>query len=85
LTFQPTVRFSILSVALGGFSKMQVVLTVPKLACGACIDTIAQAVRQLDPQAQVEGDPKTKQVRVTSERPVGDLRQALTQVGYPPA
>lgn len=64
---------------------MQVVLTVPKLACGACIDTIAQAVWQLDPQAQVEGDPKTKQVRITSGRSVGDLRQALTQVGYPPA
>lgn len=64
---------------------MQVVLTVPKLACAACVDTIVQAVRQLDPQAQVEGDPKTKQVRITSERSVGDLRQALAQAGYPPA
>lgn len=30
---------------------MQVVLTVPKLACSACVETIAQAVRQRDPQA----------------------------------
>ncbi len=64
---------------------MQVVLTVPKLACSACVDTITQAVRQRDPQAQVEADPKTKQVRITSEQPESVWRQVLAQVGYPPA
>ncbi|MFS8881239.1 heavy-metal-associated domain-containing protein [Synechococcus sp. H55.11] len=64
---------------------MQVVLTVPKLACSACVDTITQAVRQRDPQAHVEADPKTKQVRITSERADSDWRQVLAQVGYPPA
>ncbi|MCF2970331.1 heavy-metal-associated domain-containing protein [Synechococcus sp. Nb3U1] len=63
---------------------MQTALTVPKLACLACVETITQAVQQLDPQAHVQADPKTKQVVITSERPVSDLRQALIQVGYPP-
>ncbi|MCJ2542388.1 heavy-metal-associated domain-containing protein [Thermostichus vulcanus] len=64
---------------------MQTALTVPKLACSACVETVTKAVQQLDPQAQVQADPKTKQVVITSERPVSDLRQALTQAGYPPA
>ncbi|MEN9221925.1 MAG: heavy-metal-associated domain-containing protein [Thermostichus sp. HHBFW_bins_43] len=64
---------------------MQTALTVPKLACSACVETVTQAVRQLDPQAQVEADPKTKRVVITSERSADDLRQALIQVGYPPA
>jgi len=64
---------------------MQVVLTVPKLACSACVETIAQAVRRRDPQAQVEADPKTKQVRILSAQTDTDWRQVLAQVGYPPA
>ncbi len=64
---------------------MVVVLTVPGLACSACVDTVTQAVRQQDPQAQVEADPKTKQVRIISEQIDTDWRQVLAQVGYPPA
>ncbi|MFS8867834.1 heavy-metal-associated domain-containing protein [Synechococcus sp. H65.1] len=64
---------------------MVVVLTVPGLACSACVDTVTQAVRQRDPQAQVEADPKTKQVRIISEQIDTDWRQVLAQVGYPPA
>ncbi len=64
---------------------MVVVLTVPRLACSACVETITQAVRQRDPQAQVEADPKTKQVRIISEQIDTDWRQVLAQVGYPPA
>jgi copper chaperone len=49
------------------------------------VETIAQAVRQRDPQAQVEADPKTKQVRILSAQTDTDWRQVLAQVGYPPA
>ncbi|MGQ9838075.1 MAG: heavy-metal-associated domain-containing protein [Cyanobacteriota bacterium] len=64
--------------------RMQTTLTVPKLACSACVETVTKAIQQLDPQAQVQVDPKTKQVVITSEHPVSDLRQALAQAGYPP-
>ncbi len=64
---------------------MQTVFTVPKLACSACVETISQAIRQRDPQAQLEADLKTKQVVISCGCSPEELRQVLTQVGYPPA
>lgn len=39
---------------------------VPTIACGGCIDTIAAAVRDRDPDATVTGDVATKQITVAS-------------------
>lgn len=39
---------------------------VPTIACGGCLDAIAAAVRDRDPQATVTGDVATKQVTVES-------------------
>jgi copper chaperone len=59
-------------------------LVIPKLACGACVETVTQAVQALDQAAQVQGDPATKAVVITSTAPEAQIRAALTQAGYPP-
>ncbi|WP_017720503.1 heavy-metal-associated domain-containing protein [Kamptonema formosum] len=58
-------------------------LTVPKMACSACVDTIAKAVRTVDAGATVQADPKTKLVRVETEAPAAAIQAAIAAAGYP--
>jgi copper chaperone len=58
-------------------------LTVPKLACSACVATVTKAVHALDATAQVQADPKTKQVLITSTQPEAAVRHVLATAGYP--
>lgn len=60
-------------------------LTVPKLACSDCVDTITRAVKTVDPDATVQAEPKTKQVVITTQAPATDIKDTLAQVGYPAA
>ena len=60
-------------------------LTVPDMACGACVATITQAIQGLDPGAQVQADPATKQVQVVTAVAMGPVRSAIEQAGYHPA
>lgn len=39
---------------------------VPTIACGGCVDAIAAAVRDRDPQATVTGDVAAKRITVES-------------------
>jgi copper chaperone len=72
---------------------MALKLTVPKLACSACVETVTKAILGLDSQARVQGDPKTKIVAVelstafvnVTDRPQALIHQALETVGYPVA
>lgn len=64
-------------------NAMSLEFVVPKLACGACVNTVTQAIHTLDPQATVEADPKTKQVLITSTQPESALREVLSGAGYP--
>ncbi|MDX2273183.1 MAG: heavy-metal-associated domain-containing protein [Cyanobacteriota bacterium] len=75
-------NLSLLKTLFTGFMALQ--FHVPKLACGACVATVTQAIQKLDPQAVVQADPKTKQVIVTSQQPEGQIRQTLAAAGYPP-
>ncbi len=63
---------------------MSLTLTIPKLACAACVATVTQAIQAVDSHAEVSGDPGTKQVRVMTTRDPDEIRQVLVQVGYPP-
>ncbi len=58
--------------------------TVPKLACQVCVGNVTKAVQELDENATIDADPKTKLVKVTSDRPEVNLRDVLTAAGYPP-
>jgi copper chaperone len=61
---------------------MALELTVPNMACSACGDTIARAIKTIDPQAIVQTDPKTKLVNIETQADEAAIKQAITTVGY---
>ncbi|NJK99719.1 MAG: heavy-metal-associated domain-containing protein [Spirulinaceae cyanobacterium RM2_2_10] len=61
---------------------MPLLLTVPDLACSACVANVTQAVQAVDASAQVTADPKTKQVSIVSTAAVAAIESAIAQAGY---
>lgn len=61
---------------------MTIQLTVPNLACSACVDTVTQAIQAIDATAQVNADPKTKQVNITTAAAETEIKQAIAAAGY---
>lgn len=59
-------------------------LLIPDLSCGHCVRSVTEAALALDPQARVQADPATKQVRVETTADAAALRAALTAAGYRP-
>lgn len=55
---------------------------VNDMTCGHCAGRIEQAVKQLDPQAQVQIDLAVKEVRVHSGLEPIALQKAIEQAGY---
>jgi len=64
---------------------MTLQLTVPKLACSACVNTITKAVKTVDPNATVQAEPKTKQVSVKTQASETAIKEAIAAAGYPSA
>lgn len=58
-------------------------LQVPSMACSACVETITQAIQEIDAAAAVDADPKTKAVQVTTEQSEAAVRDAIANAGYP--
>lgn len=61
---------------------MEQVFIVSGMSCGHCERAITQAVKQVDPQAQVQIDRSLEQVRIQSEQSRTLLAQAITDEGY---
>jgi copper chaperone len=57
-------------------------LKVHNMACSACADTIAQAVKAIDPAASIQADPKSKQVTIDTEAQETTIREAIVAAGY---
>ena len=64
---------------------MTIQLRVPGMACGSCGKTITKAIQSIDPQAEVQTDPKSKQVTVESNASESSVREAIAAAGYPAA
>ncbi|MBE9007210.1 heavy-metal-associated domain-containing protein [Fortiea sp. LEGE XX443] len=62
---------------------MTLQLTIPKLACSACINTINIAIQKVDATATVQADTKTKTVSVETQASETAIKEAITSVGYP--
>jgi copper chaperone len=58
---------------------------LPDMSCGHCVGTVTKTVQQLDPQARVEIDLPSQQVRIESNQDRAALAAALDEAGYPPA
>lgn len=57
-------------------------VTVPDMACGACVSTITQAVQAVDPSAEVKTDLGSKAVDITASVTAEALTEAIQQAGY---
>lgn len=61
---------------------MQQTFTVTGMTCGHCEKAVTQAIRTLDPQAQVMIDRSQNRVEVESGQPRGALAAAIAEEGY---
>ena len=59
--------------------------TVPEMSCGHCVGAVTQALKAVDPAAQVDVTLADKKVRVQSTLERQVLAQALSEAGYEPA
>ncbi len=57
-------------------------LLVKTMTCGSCARHITQAVKALDPDAQLTIDIPARKVSIDSTQPVGDLVKAIEAVDY---
>ena len=57
-------------------------LNVTGMTCGHCVRAVTQAVRTLDPQADVQVDLASKRVRVEGHTSAGEIIAALGVAGY---
>lgn len=57
-------------------------LTVPKLACSACVNAITKVIQTLDSTASVQANPKTKLVSKTQASETA-IKEAIAAAGYP--
>jgi copper chaperone len=56
--------------------------TVTGMTCGHCEKAVVQAVKQLDPQAQVTADRTQNKVEVNSTQPREAVAAAIAEEGY---
>ena len=64
---------------------MTLQLTVPKLACSACVNPITKAVKTVDPNAKVQAEPKNKLVLIETQADQTAIKEAIAAAGYPTA
>ena len=61
---------------------MQQIITVTGMTCGHCEKAVTQAIRSIDPQAQVTIDRTQNRVEVESSQPRETLAGAIAEEGY---
>jgi copper chaperone len=57
-------------------------VTVPDMACGACATTIAEAVKAIDPTAEVKTNLEAKAVEIQASVSADALTEAIQKAGY---
>lgn len=61
---------------------MKLQLKVPDITCGGCVNAVSNAVKTVDANAIVQGDPKTKIVLVETQATETAVKAAITKAGY---
>ena len=56
---------------------------IPILTCGGCAKSVTRALLSVDPQARIETDPPTREVRVDSALEESLFLAVLSEAGYP--
>ena len=55
---------------------------VQGMSCGHCVNAVTQAVRSVDPQAEVKVDLATGEVQVVSQQDHAAIARAIEEEGY---
>jgi copper chaperone len=58
-------------------------LNVPDMSCGHCVGAITQAIKAVDPAAEVKTDLASKTVMVDTQAAPEKIRHAVDDAGYP--
>lgn len=61
---------------------MQYTFQVTGMTCGHCEKAVTRAIRQIDPQAEVQIDRSQNKVEVQSQQPREALARAIAEEGY---
>jgi copper chaperone len=61
---------------------MKQTFQVEGMSCGHCVSAVTQAVKSVDPGAEVKVDLGSGQVEVQSESDRAELAQAIQEEGY---
>jgi copper chaperone len=62
---------------------MKLQFKVPEMTCGGCVSNITRAIKTVDANANVQGDPQTKIVLVETKSSEPEIKAVLAQAGYP--
>jgi len=61
---------------------MAIALTVPSIVCEGCVDTVTQAIKQVDAGAKVDISLTTKRVVVATEASFDTIKEAIAGTGH---
>ena len=58
---------------------------VPNISCGHCVNAIKEELGEMDGVSAVEGDPRTKTIKVKYDTPATEesIRATLKEINYP--
>ena len=59
-------------------------LTLPSMTCGHCVSVVTKAIKQADPQANVEIDLASHRVRIETSKDRETIESAVAEAGYVP-
>ncbi len=59
-------------------------LTLPSMTCGHCVSVVTKAIKQVDPQANVEIDLASHRVRIETTEGRETIESAVAEAGYVP-
>jgi copper chaperone len=66
-------------------SEQKLELRVPDMSCGHCVAAVTQAIKQLDPDADVSVSLDDKRVSVSTTEDRDAVAACLAEAGYPVA
>lgn len=55
---------------------------VPSMSCGHCVNAITSSIQDIDPQAKVDVDLKTKRVNVETTAASNEVLEAIDDAGF---
>ncbi len=55
---------------------------LPDMDCGGCVKKVTRAVQSVDPDATVEADLATRNVKIKTTSAEADIVEALDEAGY---